>query len=344
MHQKRDNMISIIIPVYNAEEEIKDCLDSIIKENDVEFEIIAIDDGSKDNSLKILNEYAIHDNRIHVVYQENMGNSITREKGIQLAKGEFIYFVDADDKIETDTLKNISSHLSDDLDILVFGYSIDYIKENYSKIVSENPGTFSNAREYILTQCNLYPLWNKVYNANLIRNHHDFPNMKTTGQDLIFNCNVFSRAKKIKVIDDILYHYIKRPKETMVTRYILDGYANLKNKEKAIKSLIDSCSLIECQLYYDYMTAEYEVYVMNMFSNNCPLSFKKKINEVKLNVLNKEAKYIISKGSAPNSYRSLFKTIVSFNSAFVLVSCYTFLAGIRNNFSPLYVKIRKRFL
>ena len=95
--------ISVIIPVYNVEEYLCQCLESVIKQTLREIEIICIDDGSTDNSLKILQEYAQKDRRITVLKQENLHAGVARNAGLAVAKGEYIHFLDSDDWIDEET-------------------------------------------------------------------------------------------------------------------------------------------------------------------------------------------------------------------------------------------------
>ena len=97
--------ISIIVPVYNAEKYIGTCIDSILKQTYQNFELLLINDGSSDNSLEVLNQYSKKDKRIRVIDQKNIGVAKTRNKGIQLARGEYIAFIDNDDYIDEDYLE-----------------------------------------------------------------------------------------------------------------------------------------------------------------------------------------------------------------------------------------------
>ena len=95
-------MISIIVPIYNAERYLEACLDSLLSQSEKELQILLVDDGSTDGSLAIAKEYAAKDTRVEVFHQSNAGQSAARNVGLQHAKGEFIAFVDADDKIAED--------------------------------------------------------------------------------------------------------------------------------------------------------------------------------------------------------------------------------------------------
>ena len=95
--------VSVIIPVYKTEMYIRECMDSVINQTLKDIEIICVDDGSPDDSGKILDEYAKNDNRVHVIHQKNAGVSVARNNGISEAKGEYIKFVDSDDFIDKET-------------------------------------------------------------------------------------------------------------------------------------------------------------------------------------------------------------------------------------------------
>ena len=93
--------VSVIIPVYNVEKYLRQCLDSVVNQTLKDIEIICVDDGSTDNSLAILEEYAANDDRFIILEQKNQGAGAARNKGLEVAKGEFVHFMDSDDWIET---------------------------------------------------------------------------------------------------------------------------------------------------------------------------------------------------------------------------------------------------
>ncbi len=124
-------MLSVIIPVYNAENEISNCIDNILQTNTCDFEMILVNDGSTDNTKSILDSYASKDNRIKVIHQANKGVSKARDLGIQNAKGSYIIFVDADDKLEDNALDYLSKRLEkEDIDILQYSVSTDTYSDN----------------------------------------------------------------------------------------------------------------------------------------------------------------------------------------------------------------------
>lgn len=135
----KELLLSIIVPVYNTESYLKECLDSLLEQDISEYEIICINDGSTDNSLDILNDYSRMNKKIKVLSQENKGLSATRNRGIELSKGKYIYFMDSDDLLERNSLSYIISLMEkEELDLYVFdGESfIDELNKNDFELIN----------------------------------------------------------------------------------------------------------------------------------------------------------------------------------------------------------------
>lgn len=118
--------VSFIIPVYNVEKYVAQCIESLCEQKEKNIEIILIDDGSTDSSLKICKEYKERDDRIKVIYQVNQGACVARNKGLVEAKGDWICFVDGDDWVEKNICSDISPYMDQDYDIIFFSYNKIY--------------------------------------------------------------------------------------------------------------------------------------------------------------------------------------------------------------------------
>ena len=115
--------VSVIIPVYNAQDGIKQCLDSLLNQSFTDFEIILLNDGSTDNSLEVIKKYAAVNDFIRVIDKENEGVAKTRNKGIQLANGKYIVFIDNDDFVDSDYLERFYNAIDQEqLDIVLGSY------------------------------------------------------------------------------------------------------------------------------------------------------------------------------------------------------------------------------
>ena len=133
---QNSKIISIIVPIYNSEKYLERCINSILNQTYTNFELILINDGSKDSSLKICRKYASKDNRIVVIDKENEGVSIARNMGIQRAKGELISFVDADDYIEKTFLEDMLNVMSK--------YNVDYVTCGYNRVYDDHTEHINN--------------------------------------------------------------------------------------------------------------------------------------------------------------------------------------------------------
>lgn len=136
-------LVSVIIPVYNVEKYLKECIDSVINQEYKNIEIIIINDGSTDNSIYILNDYQLKYRNIRIVTQENSGLSATRNKGIELATGKYIYFLDSDDYILPNTIKNLIEKMEENnLDIIRFSAE-PFMDDGNNNLIDKNKYNFS---------------------------------------------------------------------------------------------------------------------------------------------------------------------------------------------------------
>lgn len=191
--------ISIIIPVYNAQKHIAKCIDSILEQDFTDFELLLLNDGSKDDSLSILNHYAAIDERVKVVDKENEGVAKTCNRGITLAQGEYIMFVDNDDYINKDYCSTFYSEVSKvDADIVVGGYQ----RVSDSKVLHQQHLNTTDWAKYMV----IAP-WAKLYRrAFLVQHNLEFLDYGI-GEDVYFNLLAYSFAKKVTVIDYIGYNW-----------------------------------------------------------------------------------------------------------------------------------------
>lgn len=204
--------ISVIIPIYNAETSLKRCLDSVVNQTYQNLQIILIDDGSKDASSTICDEYAQKDSRIEVVHQINAGVGAARNVGLSLVRGEYIGFVDADDFIELDMYESLLKTLLDyKVDIAAcsfFDERLNRVKEGDSGMVvcrrvKKQIALFLRDREF-----NNY-LWNKLFRASLF-DAVQFPELKLC-EDLSVLIQLYLHSGKIAQLEQPKYHYTDNP-------------------------------------------------------------------------------------------------------------------------------------
>ncbi|MDO4499681.1 MAG: glycosyltransferase [Erysipelotrichaceae bacterium] len=199
-------LVSIIVPVYNCEPYLRRCLDSLLKQDYANFEVLCIDDGSKDNSAQIIKEYPFK-----YFYQENAGQAAARNRGIELANGEWICFVDGDDAVNEKYLSSLVAGIKEDVGMVVC--RINRINEDgkYNVDVMKKYGVIT-ANEALCT-INIGPT-NKLIKKEIIGKCR-FIEGKLRFEDILFTPELLVNAKKINVIEDVLYDYYVRENSTM---------------------------------------------------------------------------------------------------------------------------------
>lgn len=234
-----NNLISIIIPVYNVSKYLKECLESVLAQTYTEIEIICINDGSTDNSLEILKDFQQKDFRIQIFNQENQGVSTARNKGLKIAKGNYIGFVDADDRVFPEMYERLLENLIKyDADISHCGYEM--LTPNGKKLFyGTGKLLVQNKKEALvsLLEGNLFEPSSclKLYKKEIIKEVGYSPEIKFN-EDLLFNAEAFKRAEKSVFHDVILYSYTyniqsasRATKATEIQKHVLSAAKEVKN-------------------------------------------------------------------------------------------------------------------
>ena len=227
--------VSIIVPIYNSEETLIKCLDSILKQKDTNFEVILINDGSSDESLNICRHYSNNYENIIIIDKKNEGSSVARNKGIDRASGRYIMFIDSDDWIEDTMLKDkYELAMKYNSDMVISGIKIDYMKKNEIVKTIVNNYKFSfwkNIDEISLNIINIFEnalinsSCNKLYKASILKENNIYFQRTEVGEDTLFNLSVLEKINSLLITDKSYYHYNKFDnKETLTGKIIDDSY------------------------------------------------------------------------------------------------------------------------
>lgn len=237
--------ISLIIPVYNVERYLRECLDSIAQLEAFSWEAILIDDGSTDTSGRICDEYARQDSRFRVVHQKNAGVSAARNAGLEAAKGEWIWFVDSDDSINPDfTIENLEA--MDEADYVLFdmrkfrdGEELKSLEHQRGIVESEE----SSKNDFLCKhQCNHHPRLFYKKTWVMIDSHHQrlaFSLGARVGEDLEFQYKFLTRCQRPARLDAVLYNY--RLREGSATQDNDYRRKNVEDLPQVIERLVDWC-------------------------------------------------------------------------------------------------------
>ena len=205
-----DTLISIIVPVYNSEQTLQQCIESILCQTYKNIELLLIDDGSKDRSGEICDEYARKDSRVKVFHKENGGVSSARNVGLDNAKGEWITFCDSDDHVSKEWLSNMVRY-DTGCDLVVQGFSTPMEYEPLNSEINHfcvYSGSIKDGLILLLQRHILGYLWVKLFKSSIIRNHHiKFDKNIFLQEDELFILSYAKYCNSMTAIEKIGYFY-----------------------------------------------------------------------------------------------------------------------------------------
>ena len=235
-------LVSIIVPIYNAEKTIGRCIDSILNQTYKEFELILMDDGSMDTSGEICDEYAEKDGRIRVIHKENSGVSDTRNQGIDAARGEYLQFPDSDDWITPDATGLFIRAAAESQCDMVIADFYRVIGERVSKKESIEAdglmGKIEYAENMMKNPADFYygVLWNKLYKRSVIEEYNlRMDSSISWSEDFMFNLEYIRHIQTIYVLKVPVYYYVKT-KGSLVSQ-------SMSMKRKKLRSIVSGWKL-----------------------------------------------------------------------------------------------------
>ena len=232
-------LVSIIVPVYNVENYLEECVRSVLEQTYRNFELLLVDDGSTDSSPALCDRFAGEDPRVRAIHKENTGVSSTRNRGIEEARGDFIMFVDSDDLIQPEMLRKMvyaMTRYQTDLAISGFERFRDdwvqhYRLSPYSLLILQ--GQMELASVYKKPNTNMFgvSIWAKMYRADIIREHHiRFQTDIDYEEDCCFNIDYFHHVSTAAVLRDYFYRYrqmeqsLSKGYRKNTFRFLINGY------------------------------------------------------------------------------------------------------------------------
>ena len=295
---KKRIKVSVIVPVYNLEDYIEKSITSLTNQTLKEIEIIAVDDGSKDKSPKILDKLAKQYDNLKVIHKENGGVSIARNVGLKEAKGEYIAFLDGDDYVEETMYEKLyAKALEGNYDIVACDTNAVYPDE--MRLISSNIRDNETPNELMIDAYAV--IWNKIYKAELIEGI-DFKEGMTFCEDVLFLYMVYSRVKKVGSLNEALHYYLQREGSLTYTYNeklyqlidSLDNIVDFYKKDKKLKKY-------ESEIEYSYVRYLYATFMKRLAKTKNKKEFNRGFKIVKEKVQEKFPNY------KKNKYLSGFK-------------------------------------
>jgi glycosyltransferase involved in cell wall biosynthesis len=345
-------LISVIVPVYNAEEYLPACLDSILKQDLREIEIIVIDDGSTDGSGKIADRYAKGDSRIQVIHQENAHLSASRNAGMQLATGEYIAFIDSDDWIETDMFSSMYKVAKrEESDVVICSVTVEYTKDNriYFEKVNQEYTERDQKNFYSLfvelSKLHLFNYaWNKIYRAQILRDQKLNFEVEAPFEDIAFNLQVLQSIGTISVLPNTYYHYMRRDVATIISSYRPKFLEAHKRKEEIFQSFFKQFGVdrtISDEYLYNMKVRDYRVFLYTLYRPGAKLSRKERLAIIRTEYFSSLILMeIVKKTVSEDIHQKIFRELLLHTSPLLTDFCCSFLLFLRYRLEFLYREYR----
>nr|WP_294491203.1 glycosyltransferase family 2 protein [uncultured Mediterraneibacter sp.] len=324
--------VSIIVPAYNAAKSLRNCVESILSQTLKNIEVIAVDDGSNDDTRKILRVLADTDPRVIVVEKDkNEGLSAARNSGIEVAKGEYIGFVDADDWVENDAFENMYTN-GKHADLVLAGYRHDSMDEartrvNVSRKICMRPGYWEDKQQIVMqaayadTSKMFAYTWNKLYKRDIILNCQMQFSKEVLIEDFVFNTKYWDQVSTLAIVDCTKYHYVKASKEALTQKFLPDFFAIMNSRFDAIKGLMSKNGVysgeIRQQLANMYIKHAIAGVVRN-FSPKANYSLGEQRNRIKELLADSHSKEAQKNAKGNNKQEKLCNFVFKSKSAFLV--------------------------
>ena len=264
--------VSVIIPIFNVEKYLKKCLDSVINQTFKDIEIICVNDGSTDNSLKILEEYSKLDNRIKIINKSNGGSSSARNAGLTIANAEYCYFIDSDDWLELNTLEKLYNiMISNDVDSVIHGANnilgdksyvgTDMDMQDWFESFTKSNGIYDVPTSIRADICSV--IWNKLYKMEIINKYNCRFANGLIQEDELFLWTYMIHCRNYYYLNEKLYNYFRHSDSLMGTRNNSHRILDILDIQVELYKLLEQYKNIND--YKSYLTQDYFYNTIGLF-------------------------------------------------------------------------------
>lgn len=309
--------VSVIMPVYGVEDYVGKAIESIKNQTLTDWEFFCVDDGTKDRSGEICDEYAAKDPRIIVIHKENGGAPSARNVAIDKARGKYMYFMDSDDWAEPTMLEDMYNLAErDNAQLVVAGFYIDTYysdTEKYSQQQFCESAVYKNSREFrqnahkLFDKNLLYTPWNKLYlSSYILENKLYFP--ETFWDDFPFNLSVVRDVERVTVTSEKYYHFIRKRQESETAKYRADMFRKREEEHSWMLELYEHWKTDSPEIR-EFLARRYIERVIgcieNVTNRSCTLSSKEKKAEIKKMISSDRAREAVKIANPNSNYMKL---------------------------------------
>ena len=290
-------MISIIVPIYKAEQYIHRCIDSILSQSYTDFELLLIDDGSPDGCGAICDAYAVKDSRVRVFHKENRGVSSARNLGIAHAQGEWITFIDADDYVHPDFL--FSLYAQHDADLIVGSFQLVGSDESWDGILPNEKYGREVLKDKLFKSAftpNHRAPWGKLYRRDIIVDNHILYDSKVTlSEDWLFTLEYFQYTQSIRTIDAPYYYYERGNVDGLSqnSRYFEEYFYAMERFEQMATTLEQSFALSSARRIYIESVRVFLVRQVSYLYHHAGLTYRAQLGKLRTMLANRHVQAVL---------------------------------------------------
>lgn len=282
-------LVSVIIPIYNVESYLVQCIDSVLAQTYRNLEIILVDDGSPDKSPEICDKYAVKDSRIKVIHKINEGLSSARNDGIDVSKGKYLFFLDADDYLASECIEKLVE-ASQNGALPISGYILDFSDEDKLIEVQQAYGEYSNIKDYFNDFYKMFAtkfnfVWGKLYKTDIIKNNGlKFRQGISLGEDVLFNIDYYRFCNKgVIAVPYNGYYYRQHGNETLSKKFNPKMFEWNETCYTAIREYLKEFGCFNSENrdhLYRNIAGNYQ-YGFSLIANNTNMGFKNKVSLIR---------------------------------------------------------------
>ena len=344
--------VSVIMPVYGVEDYVGKAIESIKNQTLTDWEFFCVDDGTKDKSGEICDEYAAKDPRIMVIHKENGGAPSARNVAIDKARGKYMYFMDSDDWAEPTMLEDMYNLAErDNAQLVVAGFYIDTYysdTEKYSQQQFCESAVYKNSREFrqnahkLFDKNLLYTPWNKLYlSSYILENKLYFP--ETFWDDFPFNLSVVRDVERVTVTSEKYYHFIRKRGESETAKYRADMFQKREEEHSWMLELYEHWKTDSPEIR-EFLARRYIERVIgcieNVTNRNCTLSSKEKKAEIKKMISSDRAREAVRTAKPNSKYMKLMLLPIKWNSAFLTKLEGSVISAVKSRNTKAFAKLK----
>lgn len=344
--------VSIIMPVYKVEEYVGKAIESIQAQTLTDWEFLIVDDGTPDRSGKICDEYAAKDDRIHVIHKENGGAPSARNMAIELAKGEYFYFLDSDDWAEPTMLEDMYNLAKrDNAQLVVAGFYIDtyigngqFMTDNYfvADAIYPDKDLFRKNAYKLFDKNLLYTPWNKLFEAKYVmENNLRFPT--TFWDDFPFNVSVVRNVERVTVTSKQYYHFLRARTESETAAYRLGMYEKREEEHGWMMDLYKEWHVGDAastEMIARRYVERFIGCVENITNPKCELNDKEKRQEIKKMLANPRVSKMVKIAKPRSAYMKIMLLPIKWKSTFLTYLEAKVITYVKTKNTKLFTKLK----